>query len=109
MEPEVELKHSGMGIASFVISVAVIVLMGAVFLAAGLMYDERVEEATPAQMMIGLLTIFLVLVDVVAVGLGIAALTARNRKKVFGVLGLCFSSLTILMTIGIIVIGLRME
>ncbi len=44
--------------------------------------------------------------DVLAVGLGIAAVCQTGKKRLFGILGLVFSGGTIMGTIALIIIGL---
>ena len=103
-----EERHSKLGIASFSISIAVGVLMLALFVVAGLLNAGRVQRGGeyPGQMLVGFAMIGLVAADVVAVGLGIAAITRPGTKRIFGLLGLIFSSLTILGGAGLVVIGL---
>jgi hypothetical protein len=43
-----------------------------------------------------------------ALGLGIAGLVQKNRKKIFAVLGTIFSALSCMGTISVVVIGLVM-
>lgn len=97
-----------MGITSFIMSIAVGGLMLAVFLAAAILNRQRIpgEQTYPGQMFVGLAALFLLAVDVVALGLGIATLCQRGRKKVYGILGLVFSSATLVGTVGLIIIGL---
>ena len=103
-----EEKHSTLGIISFAISIAVGVLMLAVFTIAGILNQGRVQhgQSYPGQLIIGLSAIFLLAADVLAVGFGIAALCEKGKKRVFGLLGLVFSSSTILGAVGLIVLGL---
>ncbi len=108
--PTVVEKNSGLGVASFAISIAVGCLMLGVFIVGGLLNAGRVErgQTYPGQMIIGLVAIFLLAADVLAAGLGIAALCQKGRKRLFGVLGLVFSSATILGSIGLMVLGLML-
>jgi hypothetical protein len=55
---------------------------------------------------VGLGIIFLIAADVVAVGLGIAALCQTGKKRLFGILGLVFSGSAIVGTIVLVIIGL---
>lgn len=108
MDSPSEEKHSRFGIASFVISVAVGVLLMGVLIVAGFLHNLHPTGPYPGQMVVGLLTIGLLFADLAAMGLGIAAVSEEGRKKVFGVLGLAFSGLTILATVALIVLGLRL-
>jgi hypothetical protein len=60
----------------------------------------------PGQVAVGLGFILLMAVDVVAFGLAIASLFESEKKRSFGILGLTFSTLTLLGSIGLIAIGL---
>jgi len=106
--PDVEGKNSPLGVVSFGISVAVGCLMLGLFIVGGMLNAGRVEQGKtyPGQMIVGFIAIFLLAADVVAAGLGIAAICQEGRKRLFGVLGLVFSSATILGSIGLIVLGL---
>jgi hypothetical protein len=101
--------HSGLGIASFGISTGVGFLMVAAFVAAFFLSTDRVRQGqlnNPGQALVGFAIIFLLAVDVLATALGIAALCQPGRKRLFGLLGLVFSSGTIVGTIGLIILGL---
>lgn len=104
----VDKKHSGMGIASFVISVVAAVLVFVLLVVAGVMEATTpggIDEASAGAVIVGLLIIALLGVDLVAIGLGIAALMQGGRKKVFPVLGLVFSCVTVVGTLLLVVIG----
>jgi len=106
--PLPEEKHSGLGIASFGISIAAACLMIATLVMATILSAHRIpgERTYPGQVIVGLAMIFLVAADVVAVGLGIAALCQSGEKRLLGILGLVFSSATIVGTGGLMIIGL---
>lgn len=99
-----------MGIASFVISVSIAVLMLMLFAVAGYLSSHRPIGAVryPGQVTIGLIMIVLIAADIVAIGLGVASLFQSERKRVLGVLGLVFSVMTVLGTIVLIAIGIAM-
>jgi hypothetical protein len=103
-----EEKHSKIGIASFGISILVGFLVVAMFVIAGALNAGRVEHGHdyPGQTFVGLSIIALLAADVLAVGLGIAALCQSGTRRLFGILGLTFSSVTILGTVGLIIIGI---
>jgi len=103
-----EEKHSRLGIASFAISIAVGCLMLLLFVIGGLLAAGRVQhgQAYPGQVLVGITAILLLAADIVAVGLGLAALFQPATKRIFGILGLTFSSLTVGGSVLLIVIGL---
>ena len=103
-----EQKHSGIGIASFIISIVVGLLIFIVFIVAGVLAASTpggIDEESALSIIIGLFIIAFILADLVALGLGIAGLVQKNRKKIFAVLGTIFSSVTIIGTVAIIIVG----
>jgi hypothetical protein len=102
-------KHSGIGIASFVISIVAGVAILIVFAIAGILEATTpggMDEKSAAAILTGLCIIALILVDIVALGLGLAGLFQRDRKKLFAILGTVFSFATVACTIVLIVLGL---
>lgn len=107
--PPTAEKHSKFGIASFIASLTVGGLLFATIIVGSLLNSDghlQRGEQYPGQVIVGLVIIFLLGVDVIAAGLGIVALCQPRTRRVFGILGLVFSLLTILGTIALIVIGL---
>ena len=101
-------KHSGLGISSFVISIITGVLMFVLIVIAGVMEVSTpggIDENSASAVIVGLFIFALIAVDVVALGLGIAGLTQKDRKQISTVLGLVFSAATIVGTISLSVIG----
>ena len=101
-------KHSSMGIASFATSIGVGFLLIVLFGIAGYLHSQMIpgQVRYPGQVAVGLGFILLMAVDVVAFGLAIASLFESEKKRSFGILGLTFSTLTLLGSIGLIAIGL---
>jgi hypothetical protein len=102
-----EQTHSGLGIASFIMSIAICALTFLVIVTAGVM-----EVTTPGGIgevgttLVGLLTIGCLFLDFIALGLGIGGLFKKDRKKVLSILGIAFSASTIFLTLTLIFIGL---
>ena len=104
----VELKHSRFGISAFVVSVTASVLMFLTFVVAGTLEATTpggLDENSAGAIFVGLFMIAFFALEVVAIGLGIAGLMQKDRKKVFSVLGIVFGSITILGTVFLIVLG----
>jgi hypothetical protein len=99
-------KHSGIGIASFVLSLVVGISMLLLFAVAGIMNIRNPGGSQESKVIIGLVGILLMFLDIVAAALGIATLCQKEKKKLFGVLGLSFSLLVIMLSGGLIVLGL---
>jgi hypothetical protein len=105
----VQSKHSKLGIASFGLSCLNGILILLIFIVAGL-----IENATPgglddesvAAMLIGLVIIALFFSQVISLGLGVASFFQPNTKKVFGILGVCFSVSVVVITVILIGIGI---
>ena len=105
-------KHSGMGIASFVIGVAGGLALFALFAVAGFMQISNpggMDEKSGAAMLVGLLVIGFCLAHLLGAGLGIGALFQAERSKVFAVIGLVINTVILAGTIGLIVLGTVMK
>jgi|SRR5580698_6127761 hypothetical protein len=106
MDDQVALRHKGLGIASFVIAIVVLVLVFLLFLIAGVMKTSGAATPT-ANAVIGSLIFLLWLIDVVGVAIGIAGVLDRTAKKTFPVLGIVIGGAVLLLSIVLIVIGLK--
>ena len=106
-ENQVRLKHSGLGIASFIIALLqgfmnlVVVLIAGVLAAAG---PQRGNEV--GFMIVGLLVLTGIFTHCVGAGLGIAGLVQKNRKKVFAILGLILNAVALLMVLSLMLLCL---
>ena len=109
-ENQVRLKHSGLGIASFIIALLqglltyMVILIAGVLAAAGPQRDNEVGF-----MIVGLLIITGIFTHCVGAGLGIAGLVQKNRKKVFAVLGLILNACALLMVLALMLVGLAAQ
>jgi len=105
-------KHSGLGIASFVIALLVGVLEFAVIIAAGIMETSApggMDEDSPAVMAVGFAICFGVLMHVMGLILGIVGVAQSGRNRVFAILGSIFNGV-ILIGIGLLMlVGISME
>jgi hypothetical protein len=105
-------RHSGFGIASFVIACVSAVLIFILLLVAGVIESSTpggMDENSPVTIAIGLLAIVFVFLSLVGLGLGIAGLFQSERRKVFAVLGTVFGLVTVLGTAAIIAVGMSMQ
>ncbi|MDR1614382.1 MAG: hypothetical protein LBS26_02305 [Campylobacteraceae bacterium] len=106
-----ERKHSGLGIASFIMSILSIICIFTLLVVAG-----TIEVSTPGGMdensveavIIGACYFLFVGFSIIGIGLGIAGLFSKERKKLFAILGLIFSSAILFISITVMVIGLQM-
>jgi hypothetical protein len=104
------LRHSGLGIASFVVSMLGGPAMFLLLVVAGVMSAQapngQIDEKSAAAVGLGLVMIGGIIVALIGAGLGIAGVAQKGRKKVFAVLGLVFNGLIVLGVGAIIAIGL---
>jgi hypothetical protein len=103
-----ELPHSGPGVASFILGLlsgfavlCVLVLAGVLAMQAG----GDIDEESPEALLVGGALLVSLLVALVGAVLGGVGLAQRHRKKIFAVLGLCFSLLVLLGAAGVLVLG----
>jgi hypothetical protein len=109
MEPR---KHSGVGIASFILSVMSAVFIFITLVVAGVMEATTpggMDEGAPGTIVVGLMMITFFFVAMVGLGLGVGGLCQKNRKKIFAILGTIFSTVTILCTVFVVILGLSMQ
>lgn len=102
------LAHSGVGIASFVLSLIAAFCLFGVVVAAGIAQvrtPQGAAEPTALYFVVGLLVLLFLLLALIALLLGIAGLVQRQRRRVFAVLGTVFSTLSLLSTAGLMVLG----
>jgi hypothetical protein len=99
------LKHSGLGIASFVLSVISIVSIFILFVTAGALNASGGEDEV-TNVIVGAFFLFFMMLTVISIGLGIAGLIIKNRKRVFAALGLTFSVIVFLLSIFLVIVGL---
>lgn len=102
-QAEMKLKHSGLGIASFILFLVVLATGFVFFSTCGIASPdgESITPALPAgdslHLEVPLLCSGAILVSL---GLGIAGLCQRNRRHVFAILGTIFSALLLLVFVG---------
>lgn len=103
-----EEKHSKLGIASFVTSVVMAIVVFILIVLAGIMEASTpggVDEESVQAIVLGLFIIASIFIAFIAFILGIAGLMQKDCKKTFAVLGMIFSASIMLGTIGLIIIG----
>lgn len=106
-----EVKHSGVGIASFVTSIVAGVLIFLLVIIAGVLEVSTpggMDEESIAAVLIGLFLFAFLGAELLALGLGIGGLIQQDRKKIFAILGVVFSATALLITLFILFLGLAM-
>ena len=110
--PPAPAKHSGVGLASFIMAILTGLAILALFVWAGYMQvtdPAAVEnENDPRMIAIGVGFMACLLLVLVGIALGIGGVLQTDRKKLFGILGLVLNGLIVLLTVGLIVLGLAM-
>jgi hypothetical protein len=104
--PVEQRRHSRLGIASFVVSLAIGFSFLLLFIVAGILAQRSPGKPYPGQSIVGVIAMLLFAGDMVAAGLGISGMCQSRVKKVFAILGTVFSILTIIGSVGLIVVGL---
>jgi len=108
--PNIPRKHSRMGITSFIIALAQGFLTLLVIIFAGILTMRGPQDENEAGFaVLGLFIIAGILAHLVGVGLGIAGMVQKSRKKVFSILGFVFNITVILFVILLMVIGVMVE
>jgi hypothetical protein len=102
-------KHSGMGIASFLVSLVIGVGVFFIILIAGVVKatnPESLPDESIGTALIGLFVIACLFVNLIGIGLGIAGLVQKNRKRIFSVLGTIINGIVLLGVGSLILIGI---
>jgi uncharacterized membrane protein len=109
---ELVKKHSGLGIASFVVGIVSGLLLLTVFVIAGIAETSTpggIDEKSPIAVLIGLLLFLFLGVALVGLVLGVAGLLQKDREKIFAILGVIFSAIAILCPILLVLVGLALD
>ncbi len=109
---DLRLRHSGVGIASFVISLVagllLVIMIGVCSYLVASRHGE-VNEESPEAVAVGLTMLGSLFAELVALVLGIIGLAQRDRKKIFAILGTVFSGLALLGLGGLLLLGAMMS
>lgn len=105
-QPEPMRKHSGPGIASFIISlvtiigyIACVAIIGAIispYLGPDGMLNLPQVEDIQGITLAAFFFLLLILINVIGVILGIVGVAIKNRKKVFSIIGLIINAIIVL-------------
>ncbi len=103
------VRHSGLGIASLILSILigttefVMILVAAIIESAS---EAGMDEDSVGTILLGLIMIGGCFLAFVGLILGVAGLFQKNRKRVFPVLGTAFNAMILLGVVGLVVVGL---
>ncbi|KWV11761.1 hypothetical protein [Xanthomonas translucens] len=101
--------YSGLGIASFAVSlIAAVLTLVLVGICAALVYSQpdSLDDDSPLAMLVGMAMMVGIVAELAAAALGIGSLFQRDRRKLYGVLGLIFAIATLVGVAALIVFGL---
>ena len=109
--PFPSLPHSGMGVASFTLSMVAGLGLLVIFAIAGVAESRPggLDEASPLATAIGLVLLLAALANMVALGLGIAGLVQAGRNRLFATLGTVFASATLLGSLVLALLGTLLD
>lgn len=117
-QPMVPLKHSGPGIASFVIGLVAILGYILIFFIATMAVNESIGVLTPLQaeqialhpavVLASLAILVGLILNLAGSILGIIGLVLKNRKKVFAIIGTLLNGIMILLFVALILVGINM-
>jgi hypothetical protein len=102
-------KHSGFGIASFVLALLFGLFEFAAVLAAGLMSTAApggIDEESPVAVLLGLAVCGGTLPLLIGATLGFVGLLQSHRNRTFAIIGLAFNAVALLCIGGLMLIGL---
>jgi hypothetical protein len=100
------MKHSGLGIASFTLSILGAICIFATFVIAGFLGHNQTGGYYPGQTLVGFALIFFIFILILSLGLGIASIFQKGQKRVLGILGLVFSAGTLMLTVLLLIVGI---
>jgi hypothetical protein len=106
------LKHSGLGIASFLIALGACLLELVIISAAGVLEATTpggIDENSSVAVLLGLALFGGLFLDLFGIGLGIAALFQSHCNKLFAVLGVVLGSVVLLGVVTLVAVGVLMS
>jgi hypothetical protein len=107
MPDTVVRRHGGLGVTSFIIGVLSIFLDVGIFGVAG--YMKQSGQQTPnVNMVVGLCILLLLGLCLLGIGLGIGGAADRTSKKGFPIAGIILCTLVLVLTGGLVAVGIAM-
>lgn len=106
-----EKKHSALGISAFIISLLSSVALMVLIIIAGFLEQTTpggVDENSIEAILLGLFLLIFLGASVVSWVLGFVALFQKHYQKIFAILAVVFSSLSLLLTLGLLAVGLML-
>lgn len=110
--PVVKPRHSGMGVASFATSVVaglLIIVCYIAIISKTVASGGTLDKHSSFAIISGMIIMALLMCDMIALGLGIAGIIEKNRKRIYAILGIIISAVMILMVISLTIVGLMSQ
>jgi hypothetical protein len=101
--------NSGLGKASFIISIVAGVFILFLFILVGILEETNpgmIDEKSDSAGVLGCSIMLLWLAELVALGLGIGGMCVKGRKKVLAILGTCFSVAALFGSMCVVILGM---
>jgi hypothetical protein len=101
-------RHSGLGIASFVIGLVAAVVVFLALLAAGVLsiaHGGAIDQRAPAVILVGLVMVLFLLIAFIGIVLGLIGVLQARRRKLFAGLGLGINAAVVIGTLALIMLG----
>ena len=96
MIQESKPRHSRLGIASFIIAIAVGIIVPLVMVFMAILMASMQEQGTskllPVGVAFGLILILAYCGNLTGIGLGIAGIRQKEQNRIFAIIGLCLNS-----------------
>ena len=108
MHMQTELRHSGLGVSAFVLSLlSGLVLCTTVFIAAYMQATTPggVNQRAASTVLTGLVMLSGMFMALVAGGLGVAGMFQTTRRRLFAVIGAVLSAAQLLLVVALMFIG----
>lgn len=105
-------RHSGFGIASFIISLAAAVGLFLLVVIAGVMEASApggIDEESAGAIFLGLMIFGAIGIDLLALLFGIIGVLQKDRKKIFSILGIVFSAFSVAGIASLMMLGLAAQ
>ena len=101
-------KHSGLGISAFIIAMVsgVIFWISVIMATAVELSNGSGGDAELMYGLVGLVMFFVLFLNLIGTGLGIAGVIQKTKKRLFAILGIVFNGLTIVVFIFLLILGL---
>lgn len=112
MVEEKKIRHSGLGITSFVLAIINLLIFIAALVIGGIISTQNLssfDETSPLAVVLGAIIILSFVLSLLGLGLGIAGVCSRNKKKIFAILGVIFNLVFIITVTVLFIFGISQQ